>query len=62
MQAMMAKRHEKYDSLYEDEENSKNESETNNSTLKNYETTMSVSMEDSPQIQEISEAEVDMNV
>jgi hypothetical protein len=60
MQAMMAKRHEKYDSLYEDEENSKNESEANNSTFKSYETTMSVSMEDSPQIQEISETEVDV--
>jgi hypothetical protein len=60
MQAMMAKRHEKYDSLYEDEKNSESDSETNNSTFKSYETTMSVSMEGSPQIQEISEAEVDV--
>jgi hypothetical protein len=56
MQAMMAKKHKKYDTLYDEEEDKKNNDQTEISSSKTYETTMSVSMEGTPQIQDVSEA------
>lgn len=57
---IMAKTHKQYDTIYKDDEKTGETNNSDTSEWKAYETQMSVSMDGTPQAQEISETEIDM--